>query len=183
MDIDLNKIRRFSLLIGLILLSYSWAGVELDTPARISPLGIPLKIKHPDLIGIGLLIASFYSTLRYWYYAVLTGTTPKMARQRLQDGFLPDGSRGSTEPSKSVNYKDIDTYTFIVEKEVEKYFPVFPKQEKTKFEVKSKGKHFEINILPNKSIKILGFLHDFDYFSPIILNTIAIFSFIIKLFL
>lgn len=132
MEVDITRFRRLSLAIDLILLSNSHTCIASDTPAKISQLGISLKIKHPELLGIGLFLCSIYTTLRYWFYAVLTGITPKVARERLMLGYLPNGSKSSSERTQSTNLKDIDTYKFIVGIEVEKYFPVFPRQEKTK---------------------------------------------------
>ena len=48
---DIEKLRRFALVIGLVLLTYSLAAVELDIGETIHPLGIPLKINNPDLLG------------------------------------------------------------------------------------------------------------------------------------
>ena len=43
---DLQKLRRFALAIGLLLITYSVALVELDVGETVRPLGIPLKISR-----------------------------------------------------------------------------------------------------------------------------------------
>jgi len=89
---DIIKLRRFCLTFGLILITFSLAGVEMESPARISPLGIPLTIKRPDLLGIGLVLGAAYSLFRYWYYGILVGLSPRKARKRLKSGTLVDGA-------------------------------------------------------------------------------------------
>jgi hypothetical protein len=85
---EITKLRRFSLTIGLILLVYSIAGVQLDSPAKIAPLGIPLIIRHPELLGIGLVLASVYGTLAYFYYANIVVMSPMKVRRLLQSGGI-----------------------------------------------------------------------------------------------
>ena len=90
-DFDFLKIRRFGLTIALILVIYSIAGVRIDTPAKIQPLGIPLIIERPNLIGLGLVIASFYSIFRFIYYGMLIFSgnyNPIRAKKRLSQGEL-----------------------------------------------------------------------------------------------
>ncbi len=108
-NIDLNKTRRFALAIGLVLFVYSIAGLSLDLDKTLTILGIPLMINNPKLIGIGLIICSIYATLRYLYYGIITGITPKKARDNLLNNRFPDGSRVSTEKSVSSSYLDHNT--------------------------------------------------------------------------
>ncbi|MGA2959800.1 MAG: hypothetical protein ABSF48_29305 [Thermodesulfobacteriota bacterium] len=92
-DFDLFKIRRFALAIALILIIYSISGVKIDTPAKIQPLGIPLIIERPDLIGLGFVIASVYSIFRFVYYGMLIFPgkyNPIRAKKRLLHGELVD---------------------------------------------------------------------------------------------
>ena len=118
---DIVKFRRFSLAFGLLLFTYSIAGIELRTPSEIAPLGIPLIIRNPELLGYGLVLGAIYCIFRYWYFAVLIGLSPKKARKRLRMGFLADGSR---------NANNMEEFLNIARKEIEKYFPTFPNQEK-----------------------------------------------------
>ncbi len=78
---ELQKLRRFALAIGVILITYSLAGVTLEAPAKISPLGIPLTIHRPDLLPAGLALASVYSMLRYIYYGAMLSESPARRRR------------------------------------------------------------------------------------------------------
>lgn len=170
--IDLVKFRRFSLVFGLILFTYSIAGIELKIPTEIAPLGIPLIIRNPELLGYGLVLGAVYCIFRYWYFAVLIGLSPRKARKRLQMGFLPDGSRIANS---------MDEFYDIARKEIENYFPIFPKQEQIDFEISGSGVTFNIEkIQIPKSAKFLSLIQDIDYYAPIWLNILAILLFIIK---
>ena len=85
---DLWKIRRLALAVAVILITIVLASVEIETPAKISPLGIPLLIKRPDLLTIGLVIVSVYSSLRYVYYGFLAKPSPMRIRRQLKTGNL-----------------------------------------------------------------------------------------------
>ena len=78
---DLDKLRRFSLAIGMILLVYSLAGVKIQSPAQISPLGIPLEISHPEYLPVGLILASLYAAIKFFYYGVIRSNTPAFTRR------------------------------------------------------------------------------------------------------
>jgi hypothetical protein len=86
---DLAKLRRFALAIGLTLFIYSVAGVELNPDQTISPLGLSLKIKQPYLIGLGILIASGYASMRYWFFAMRAVHSPLLERRLLRHGEMP----------------------------------------------------------------------------------------------
>ena len=81
-DIDIKKLRRLALIFGLLLVTYSLAGIEISKGAKFSPFGIELTVRNPDLLGIGLVIGSIYGLCRYWFYAVLTGISPRRIRIR-----------------------------------------------------------------------------------------------------
>jgi len=86
MDTELSKLRRFALAIGLVLFLYSIAGVRLASPATITPLGIPLVITNPGVFEWGLVVASIYGALRYWYYGYVKNVSPSKARRLLFNG-------------------------------------------------------------------------------------------------
>src|SRR5439155_15197901 len=64
-----------------ILLLYSIAGVRLDSPAHIQPLGIPLVIERANIFEWALLGVSVYAAFRYWYYAILAAVSPFRVRK------------------------------------------------------------------------------------------------------
>jgi len=80
---DLQKLRRFALIIGLVLISYSLAGVELKQNEPFTPLGLPLVISRPNLVPIALILASVYTAARFFFYGVLIAGTPKRRLEEL----------------------------------------------------------------------------------------------------
>jgi hypothetical protein len=48
---DLSKIRRLSLGSSLLLMTLLFSGVRIESPAHISPLGVPLIIAKPNLLN------------------------------------------------------------------------------------------------------------------------------------
>ena len=85
---DLQKLRRFALAIGLVLITYSIA-LEFDPGEGVRPLGLPFKVVRPELLPIGLILASVYGAVRFWYYGTMKGESPARHRQRLvgKEGF------------------------------------------------------------------------------------------------
>ena len=88
MNPDLEKLRRFALASGLVLIVYSLAAVELDTGEAIHPLGIPLKINRPEYLGIGLVIASLWGMFRFLYYGAWKTESPARKRTPLLKALL-----------------------------------------------------------------------------------------------
>jgi hypothetical protein len=58
---DIEKLRRFSLVVALITLTYSVAGISLVPDPGISVIGLTFKVSRPDLLPIGLVLASVLS--------------------------------------------------------------------------------------------------------------------------
>jgi hypothetical protein len=169
MDTSLiQKLRRFSLSIGLITFTYSVAGIQLDTPAKIEPLGIPLVIQNPYLIGYALVLASLYASIRYLYYAVLIGPSPRTIRKRLIEGQLPDLRRSFSDAGHNF-HEDFSL-------EFNKWFPRVGKQ-KASCRILARGEVEELNI--PRIVRLFCFLEDIDYYSPIWVNIIAVSSYII----
>ncbi len=169
---EITRLRRFSLAFGLLLVTFSVAGVEIDSPATISPLGIPLVLKRPGLLGIGLVLGSVYSLLRYWYYGILVGLSPRRARKRLENGTLTDGS---ITINGSIGINSIQHFHEEARRQVDRYFPTIPGWAEPQTDVTgdSGGFHIRITTVPFY-IRILALLHDVDYYAPIWVNLIAI---------
>src|SRR5687768_10077766 len=102
---ELWRLRRFSLGTGLVLLTWSLAGIALSPEPRITPFGLPLVVARPALIPVGLALAAAYGALRYFYYALSLGPSPFRVRRDLLDKL-----RGRS-PSESVGpFKRPSTY-------------------------------------------------------------------------
>ena len=177
-----EKMRRFALSIGIVLLVYAIADVKLNLEKDIIILGIPLLIKNSFIIGIGLVLVSIYATLRYLYFGIIIGITPKKARDNLLDNRLPDGTR-VTAQSTSPNYLDTNECKDILQKEVDKYFPVIRGEERTYSDATADGTVYKFQIEPKKYSSVVGRLHSFDHWLPFWINFIAIIVFISFLFI
>jgi hypothetical protein len=50
--------------------------------------GVPFLVKRPTLLPIGLALASFCAGVRFYYYALMLGTSPYRKRRDLVDTLL-----------------------------------------------------------------------------------------------
>ena len=153
---DLPKLRRFALAVGVVLFTYAIAGVELKSPAEISPLGIPLVVRRPNILGIGLVITSVYATLRYWYYGTVRLVSPVRARRDLRHRRIPGGDQdliGSGGYSLGLK----------------RYFPRFRGREATVI-----GQPGKPELSMPLGVRALACLEDIDFTAPIWVNVIAL---------
>jgi hypothetical protein len=79
---DTDKLRRFSLGLGIALLIYVLACGELGDNVQtvLTPI---VHFKRPSVLFVALLLASVYSAYRYWYYAINLGLTRANIREYL----------------------------------------------------------------------------------------------------
>jgi len=159
---DLWKIRRLALAVAVILITIVLASVEIETPARISPLGIPLLIKRPDLLTIGLVIVSVYSSLRYVYYGFFAQPSPMRIRRQLMSGHLMQ-LPFQFEPVK---------YIEMVADELEKRFPRFGNKKVTYHA--TGGKHTKITVNVPLIVHVFCWIENFDYMLPVLANIVAL---------
>ena len=174
----IQKLRRFALTIGLILLTYSIAGVELNTQKEISPLGLPLKINNPNLLGIALVLASLYSSLKYSYYAVLIGPAPHTTRKRLRKAILPDGT-GFEDKLSDANY--FLNFKLKFHAAIYNLFPRIGNYEAELVNFSTspaKGPVVEIKV--PKVVGLFCIFENIDYYSPIWVNAMALSIFAVK---
>jgi len=164
---DLAKIRRLSLSVAAVLITFCIAGVELDVPARISPMGIPLIIKKPDLLSVGLVIALVYSTLRYIYYGMLVNRTPWNARRQLLLGKLVHTPRVDMSPQD---------YSAMFTKEMARYFPQVGKKTARIDElmIYQSDNDSSAKIFVPTIVKAFCWLEDIDFLLPVLASVAAI---------
>jgi len=193
---DLAKIRRFALVVPLILCTLVLAGVKLDTPLRVEPLGIPLLVQRPDLLSVGLVIAAIYSTLRYVYYGMLIQPSPMRARRELIAGgdymtFSSDVLQGFDETRADRARRELiaggDYMTFSsdvlqgfdetradFQRKIDRWFPQIGTHKVT-FEVTLSGgqaKTTPLNV--PRPVQMLCWLEDLDFLLPIGANIAAV---------
>jgi len=163
--IDINKLRKFSLFIGLIFLMYSITGIQVDINDKINLFGFSILLTRPDLIDVSFMLVSIYSLLRYYIFGVIIGLHPRAARKHLMEGTLANGN----------NYaENIEAFRVLARQDIEKYFPIFEPPHNVVWSVESVNNHFRINVKLNKLARIFGLVHDLDFALPIIVNLIAI---------
>lgn len=85
---DQGRLRRFSLAMGLLLVSYALVGISLESNAVVNLFGIPFRLARPQLLPYVLVIASLYGLLRFYYYCVLAIRSPYSARRELLNRFV-----------------------------------------------------------------------------------------------
>lgn len=78
---DHKGMRRFSLLMGLLLLSYSISGISLEPDPVFNLLGIPFRLDRPQYLPYILLAAAIYGSFRYYYFCILLTNTPYSVRR------------------------------------------------------------------------------------------------------
>jgi hypothetical protein len=162
---DITRIRRFALIVAVLLITLVVAEVELEIPVRMSPLGIPIVIRRPDLLTIALVIGALYSTLRYIYYGMLLQPSPMRARRELMAG------RPVHTPAFGTG---IENYAIDIGKEIDRYFPKIGKTRVT-FETSWSamgGKIEKVNVPP--VIRALCWIEDLDFLLPILANVGAV---------
>lgn len=166
MDSELSKLRRFALTIGLILLLYALAGIQLSNPPTVHPLGISLAITRPWIFDWVLIVASIYGSFRYWYHGFVLQFSPLNLRKRLRHGIaLPD-------------LHQLDSETFRqIQKLIDRYLPGI---ESGRYTVAG-GTHGSPGIyvkldwaLVSFRTKVYAILDSVDYTAPLWLNGVAL---------
>jgi hypothetical protein len=160
-DQEIGKLRRFALAVGLVLFTVAIAGVELESPATIHPLGIPLHVKRPNVLGIGLCLASIYATTRYWFYGFVVAASPIQIRRRIRLG-KPLGFRIES-PSE---------FERTVKRLVSRYYPPL-RGRGAEFIPGTNDEPIQALRLPLRS-RVLGQLENLDYLAPVLVNGIAL---------
>lgn len=176
---DLQKLRRFALAIGLVLITYSVAAVELDVEGVVRPLGVPLKINQPGLLGLGLALASLYSLVRFWHYGTMAQMTPSKQRWSSLNRAGIGRRFGATK----------ELYVSEPEREefVENFRPLFPQvpgvliSAKWRLDSTRPDESLDFNptymleclIVPRR-IRFVTALEQIDYLAPIWVNAVAL---------
>ena len=169
---DLEKLRRFCLAIALILITYVLAGVRVDSSKTVSLLGLPLTILRPELIPIGLIIASVYSTARFWYYGFMLRSSPRKTRKRFLAEFRSDPNKPGTYHARLTSQHQSDW----IQEQFEKVLPQFPRRRAELRPIKESqqgDRRFFLLEVPRR-ILLAAYFEDLDYTSPIWLNVVAL---------
>ena len=162
---DLLKLRRFGLVIAVVLVTLALAGVKLESPAHVLPLGIPMTVERPDLLNIGLVLVSFYTTLRYIYFGFLVQRSPMRVRRELPN---------RTERTLRGSMEELNAFETKTQKEVDRYFPRIGKF-KVSFEVMADGTGCHVlNFSVPRVVRVACWIENIDFLLPILANVAAI---------
>jgi hypothetical protein len=164
-DKEIGKLRRFALAVGLVLFTVAIAGVQLESPTTIHPLGIPLHVKWPDVLGIGLCLASVYATARYWLYGFILETSPIAYRRLIRRG-QPIGPPIASPSQFNRTYSQL----------VGRYYPPLRGKGPT-FTPGTNEEPIQNLRLPLRSRALAG-LENLDYLAPILVNGIALLTYV-----
>ncbi len=85
-DPELPRLRRFTLLVGLILWAYLLAGGSVDKMLQVPALGLTLTFTRAHVLEWGLVLISLYASARYGYHSLVKSLTPWKARKLLETG-------------------------------------------------------------------------------------------------
>lgn len=158
MEPELEKLRRFCMAVALVLITYVLAGVNIDTSKSVSVLGLPLHISRPELIPIGLIIASVYSTVRFSYFAFLLRRSPANKRRDLK-------ITGVVDPEYYRQFTN----------DIEKAFPRIGRHRViASSETISTSQMIRIKgLIVPRPVSMMSWFENIDYAAPLLLNIFA----------
>jgi len=190
---ELNKLRRFALGAGLVLLSYSVAAIRLED-GKASLFGVPFLIGRPEFLPFGLILASVYGLLRYYYYGLmLPPGSPYRHRKDLLSKLQAKCRTGKYKGSVYFGPSRLCTTPTRQQEEIEKQtkeiIEAFPKlagrrvsadvkqYDQRAYKFDESGKEclaYEAEISIPILCRIAAFLQDIDYTLPIWVNIFAL---------
>jgi hypothetical protein len=187
---DLQKLRRFALAVALIVLTYSVAGIRLEPDCEISVIGMTFKVSRPELLPIGLVIASVFTTLRFYYYGFMLKKSPYRSRRDALDRLYVTPSEVNKKKipiyfGKSTEF-ETELYGTLkkVTADIECFQNLFPKFAQAKVSVKglperSNSEESTSYIWTLKMVipircKLAAMFQDIDFSSPVWLNLVAL---------
>ena len=192
---NLEKLRRFSLVIALVIITYSIAGISLDPDSKVSVIGVAFKVAKPELLPTGLIIASLYGMVSFYYYGFMLKKCPFRVRRDLIDEldtwepkYVP-GQKvpiffGPTQFETPIGYSEPEKVELYV-----KNFPeIFPKFARARASAKVVSSpsctedgepytSYRASIVIPKRCRLVAIFQDIDYASPIWLNVLALAAF------
>lgn len=86
-DTHLERLRKFALTAGLLLITYVAAGITVEPHTRVTAFGVPFFLSRPNLLPAGLALASLCGAARFYYYGLMLATSPRRKRRDLIDGL------------------------------------------------------------------------------------------------
>jgi len=197
---DIEKLRRFSLVVALIILTYSVAGISLSPDAAISVIGLTFKVSRPGLLPIGLVMASIYAVIRFYYYGFMLKKSPYRVRRNVIDTLHCRKRKYFGGKRKVPTYLGPTEFWASLwvsnRKEAEEYinnFPeVFPKFALARPLMKIEGSktcnedgenermQYDVQVIIPIRCRVTAIAQDIDYASPIWLNLVSLAVFFVR---
>ena len=166
MTTDLQKLRRFGLAIGLVLFSYSVAGVELQEGAEIRLFGVPFTIERPGLLPAGLMLGSAYALLSFLYYGTMLTESPARKRSPYRR-YDPQDPYITTDLGREALAQRIETaFPGVYGSKVTVSITSVPGQVPGRCEVEGIWIPWRVNVAAR--------LEEINYIAPIWINGIAL---------
>nr|PMK15473.1 hypothetical protein BCU10_14465 [Vibrio splendidus] len=181
-----EKLKSVALLSSLVASIYFLSGITINLDRPIPILGIPISIREPKYIDIGLLVISVYASFRYLYYGLMRLESPARKRDNLLRGFtlrqIPVGKKWSLSKEYNHYIKKISSS----EKEDSKQLlaqitMAYPKVlwfksigEIKEQKVSNTNKIYHIEVTIPRTCRLVARLEDLDYWLPIILGALSI---------
>lgn len=182
---DLERLRRFALGSALVLIAYVAAGVDLEGGASISLFGIPFNIHRPELLPLGLVLASSYSLVRFYYYGFMLSSSPGRNRKDLLHMLHRHGGHRKFKGSVilgPVLYSTTPSISdrVVVEEQLREVVKVFPSVWRARpqgtvksHQTEDDGEPYDVysaEITVPLPCRVATIFQDLDYSAPIWLN-------------
>lgn len=177
---DLQKLRRFSLALGVILFSFAVMGlkpvVTKEGETRINLPLIDFRIDKPNLIPIGIALGSAWGMVLYWYYGLMIQRAPWRHRREILSNH-----KLSSDENYSVTFpSEAEADHFL--NQLSEIFPRFLNRETitevgiVRGPVVMDDRHEGVHVVFGLSgrQRFAAWFQDFDFYSPIWVNTIAL---------
>ena len=191
---DLGRLRKFALLVGVLVLTWALAGISLAADSPVSLFGIPFQITRGELLPVGIGLASLYAMVRYYYYGMMLGTSPyRMRRDILNELVVDWDEAGKRQKGKGRMYSGPTRFTTspshydrsLVEDKATDLRAAFPKFAKARVTTEITSERFTdddgelhwshaVTVTIPIRCRLGAFIEDVDYTLPVWLNLVAL---------
>ena len=176
---DLARIRRFSLLMGVLLISYVLAGIRIKPGETFEAYGFSWEILRPELLPIGLALGSLYGLISYTMNAFVFRRSPRRQRASALRSLSKSDRENETWYSESFTAREaVDVFG-------SRLMELFPPARRRDVEVDTVTQHpsemsglriplYSLKVrLPDASVR-LARVRDVDYLLPVFVNISAL---------
>ena len=167
--------------------------------SNISVVGLTFKVSRPSLLPIGLVIASLYAMVRFYYYGFMLKKSPYRVRRDILDSLYCNDrryNRGKKVPTYIGGTEFEAKLSLSSRKNAEKYisdFPdAFPRFAMARSSMKiDSGESFtedgesyiwySVKVVIPVRCRLVAVIQDIDYSSPIWLNLVSLIIFFFQI--